>query len=157
VIAAFLLSSVVANAAVDNKPSELTIARIEARLFYEETGRLSDELLHRSKPFSGWNTIIGEGDAEEHADDLLVTVRMEPSGGAAQDQKSVDAPLTLSAYDRRGKLIGQRTYDHLLTSDVGRVSKPLWLPSVGCIGDLRIVAGYNGEQKSAVLTLGCGE
>lgn len=156
-IRAFLLYSVAATAAADNKPAELTIARLEARLFYEETGRLSDELLHRPKPFTGWNTIIGEGDAEEHADDLLITVRMEPSGGAAQDQKSVDATLTLSAYDRSGKLVGQRIYDHLLTSDVGKVSKPLWLPSVGCIGDLRIVARYNGEQKTAAITLGCGE
>ncbi|HEX9963625.1 MAG TPA: hypothetical protein VGB04_01425 [Allosphingosinicella sp.] len=50
-------------------------ARRDDHLFYENTGRLSKDI---SPPveFTGWNTVIGEGSAEDAADDLLVTVEV---------------------------------------------------------------------------------
>lgn len=57
-----------------------TVGAFRMQLFYEDSGRLSKDI---SPPveFTGWNTIIGEGSAEEAASDLLVTVEVRGPPG----------------------------------------------------------------------------
>src|SRR5688572_28996874 len=83
--------------------SMVDLERVEARLYYQHSGRLSDNLLGRDKEFVGWNTIIGEGDAEENADDLLVAVRVR----AHEDEQTIIAgPVTLKVTDFQDKVLG---------------------------------------------------
>lgn len=142
-------------AAVAEPVSDVTLARLEARLFYMESGRLSEDLLGRAPPFNGWNTIIGEGDAEEKADDLLVSARMEVTGGALH--RLVDAPVSIIVRDAKGKLLGSRKWDHFLTSDRGVVVLPLWLNDATCAGELAIEARFQATVKRAKLHMECGE
>lgn len=143
-------------AAVQGQPSPaVSLARLEARLFYMETGRLSEDLLARPKPFDGWNTIIGEGDAEEKADDLLVSARMEVSTG--ERHRLVDAPVSVVVRDAKGKLLGSRRWNHFLTSDRGVVVLPLWVNDATCAGEITIEGRFQSTVKRARLQMHCGE
>ena len=151
--AAVMLASVTANAA--------EIGRIRAHLVYEETGRLSPDIL--SQPdFLAWNTIIGEGSAEEIANDLLVLVEVIGSTGG---EENIDGPLEISVRRGEGLTVGRpsgnanarRRFDSLLTSDQGRVWKALFLPDVGCAGRLEIAATIGRSTRRATLDLVCGD
>jgi hypothetical protein len=134
--------------------SKIEMSDIQARLFYSETARLSDDLLARKKPFVFWNTIIGEGDAEENADDLLVSVTLRAAEG---NEQNVAGPLTIRATDEKGKTLGTRTARNLLTSRRGSTTVGLWLNDVTCAGAVTIQARYADQVKTAVLTMACGE
>ncbi len=138
-------------------PSSISLQRVEARLFYEEIGRLSDDLLARGKPFEGWNTIIGEGGAEEAANDMLVTVRLEANSRATKPQMYVTAPVEVIIRNSRGKTLTSRTWSSFLTSGKGVIVLPLWVRNVGCAGHLAITARYNGASKVGHLDFACGE
>jgi hypothetical protein len=128
--------------------------RVEAHLFYKGTGRLSGDLLNRAEEFAGWNTIIGEGGAEEPADDLVVAARLTSHDGT---EKYVAGPVVLAVRNSKGKIVGSRTWRGVLVSKDGAVVLPLWLNDVGCAGDLRFTARYNGKTKTGHLALDCGE
>lgn len=132
---------------------------IQARLFYSETGRLSDDLLARKKPFVFWNTIIGEGDAEENADDLFVSIALSVGkfGTPEENEQNLDAPLTITATDEKGKVLGLRTARNLLTGRRGSTTVGLWLSDVTCAGAVTIQARYADQVKTAVLKMACGE
>lgn len=138
-------------------PSSIRLDRVEARLFYEETGRLSDDLLNRPEPFVGWNTIIGEGDAEEAANDMLITVRLEADKFGDKPEKYVDSAVEVAVKNAKGKVLGSRKWPSVLTSGKGVAVLPLWVANVGCAGALTITARYNGTAKSGRLELDCGE
>jgi len=139
--------------------SHIEMSGIQARLFYSETGRLSDDLLARKKPFVFWNTIIGEGDAEENADDLLVSVTLSAGkfGAPEENERNVDGPLTIKATDEKGKLLGYRTFKNMLTGVGGSTTLGLWLNDVTCAGTVKVQARFAGQFRSAVLEMYCGE
>jgi hypothetical protein len=132
---------------------------IEVRLFYKETGRLSENIMRSSPAFTFHNTIIGEGDAEEAADDLLVSVTMDAGkfGTAEENQKYVDAPVELIARDASGKVLGRRVHKGVLTSERGSERKVLWLNDVTCAGHVTLTARFGKQTKTAKLIMGCGE
>ena len=136
------------------------IGRIRAHLVYEETGRLSPDIL--SEPgFIAWNTISGEGSAEEIANDLLVMVEVIGSGG----EENIDQPLEIRVRAGEGLTVGRpigspnarRRFDSLLTSEQGRAWKALYLPDVGCAGRLEISATIGRSSRRETIDLVCGE
>ena len=120
------------------------------QLYYENSGRLSKDI---SPPveFSGWNTIIGEGSAEEAAGDLLVTVEVRGPPG-----EFIEQPLTLVAR-AKGKVLAQRKFATLLTTAEGRTWKALWLSDVGCAGRIEVTATIGRAVKKSAISLDCGE
>lgn len=130
-------------------PSEL--GEIRMHLFYEATGRLSRDISPPNE-FSGWNTIIGEGSAEEYADDLLVVVEIRASG-----HHFLETPLRIVARGRNNRIIAQRRFASTLTSGAGRAYRPLWLNGVGCEGRIVVTASYGSRSRSETLSLDCGE
>ncbi len=129
----------------------VTLGEIRMHLFYAETGRLSRDI---SPPaaFTGWNTIIGEGDAEEHAGDLAVVVELRTQG-----EQNIDQPLTIAARNAAGRLLGQRRITGGLSGENGRVYHMLHLADVGCAGAIRVTASFRGQTRSETLNLNCGE
>ncbi len=140
-------------------PSAVQLGEVEVRLFYKSSGRLSDNVLSRREPFVFHNAIIGEGDLEEPADDLLVSVQMTAGRfGAPEDKhRYADAPVELVAVDAAGKILGRRVHDSVLTSLMGTEHKVLWLNDVTCAGEVTITATYAGQRKNATVNMGCGE
>jgi hypothetical protein len=66
----------------------VVLGPLTAQLYYKFSGLLSSDLLSRKPPFSGWNTVIGEGDATEPAEDLLVAARSVRQVGRRHSSKT---------------------------------------------------------------------
>jgi hypothetical protein len=147
-----LLFAVAAAAPVRaDPPQPVAIARIGAQLLYSSSGALSRDIAPPAK-FSGWNTIIGEGDAGGSASDVLVTVTLtSPSA-----QLNVATPLFISARSAAGKVLAQRKVTNLLI-DNGKAFEFLLLPDATCAGKVTITATLGQQTRSATLALDCGE
>lgn len=147
-----MIMSLAALALAAAQPAAGTLGDIRMHLFYQETGRLSPDISPPAS-FSGWNTIIGEGDAEEAADDLVVVVEIRADG-----HHFIDTPLRVVARGGEGnRVLAERRFDDVLTSDAGRAYLPLYLRDVGCAGEIRVTATFGSENRSETLTLDCGE
>ena len=129
------------------------VGRIRAHLVYEETGRLSEDLIARPD-FAAWNTVIGSGEAEEPANDVLVLVEVVAAGGG---EESISTPLEIVARGENGRVLARRRAGDLFTSEEGRVWRPLWLPDSTCEGRMTITATLGRSTRTAELNLGCGE
>jgi hypothetical protein len=127
-----------------------SVGAIRMQLYYENTGRLSRDIAPPAD-FTGWNTVIGEGSAEEAANDLLVTVEVRGAAG-----ENIVQPLTVVARSGR-KVIAQRRFGNLLTTAQGRTWKALWLPDVGCAGPIEVTATIGRSTKKSAISLDCGE
>jgi hypothetical protein len=140
-------------AAQDDAP-QVVLGPLTAQLYYKFSGKLSGDLLTRAEPFSGWNTVVGEGDAEEPAEDLLVVVTVS---SANEQEAFLEDKLELWVTNDKGKTIARRDFEGVLVPYQGSVANPLWLDSVGCAGRLVMHAKLRGEEKHAELRLDCGE
>lgn len=149
--------AVVALAATAHADTPPTIAKIEARYFYKETGRLSEDLLGRTPPIEGWNALIGEGGAEEYTDDILVTVEITTRGDTSDSSVSYEQPVTITATNCAGTILASRRFNGGLTSHRGVERKALWLPDATCAGEITITARLGVQRRSAKLVMGCGE
>ncbi|MBB4858969.1 hypothetical protein HNO88_002295 [Novosphingobium chloroacetimidivorans] len=154
VLAALALGLFASASAAGPPARPVRIGGIEARLFYQTSGKLSDDLLARKEPFVGWNTVIGEGPVDDAASDLLVDVKLTGSG---VDEQSVDDPLEIWVTDKAGKTLAKRTITNLLVPYQGALHNALWLRDVGCAGKLTFHARFRMQVKTAALSLDCGE
>ena len=147
-----MISSLAALALAGNQPAAATLGEIRMHLFYQETGRLSPDISPPAS-FAGWNVGIGEGDAEEAANDLLVVVEMRADG-----EQFVEMPLRVVARGGEGnRILGERRWDSVLTSAGGRSHLPLHLRDVGCAGEIRVTATFGSASRSETLSLECCE
>ena len=144
-----LLAAVAAAASRPVPPSHL--GEIRMHLFHSATGELGPDI---SPPhaFAGWNTVIGEGDSGGAADDMVVVAEVIADG-----EQFIERPLRIVARDRRGHVLGQRSFGAVSTSHQGRAYLPLWLNDVTCAGDVRVTVRYGAETRSETLQLHCGE
>jgi hypothetical protein len=153
------LSAPASTVASPSHSSAVELGPIRAQLFYAFSGRLSDDVLDRKEPFVFWNTIIGEGQADEPADDVLVSVKLDSGkfGTPEENEQNISSPVTLSATDAKGRLIAKRTFTDILTSKTGTVTLPLLLQDVTCSGDVKVKAVFQNQMSSALLSMHCGE
>ena len=145
-----MIALMLAAAAAAQAPSA-EIAEMRMHLFYRAGGRLSDDI-SPPRQFTGWNTLIGEGDAEEPAEDLLVVVQVRSQG-----EQFLETPLHLVAHGRGGRVIAERRFETLLTSGDGATFSPLWLQDVPCEGEIRVTATFGTQRVTETLSLECGE
>src|SRR5687768_11911044 len=138
-IAAFLSALLAAPSA----PAAPSVGAIRMQLFYEETGRLSKDVAPPAD-FTGWNTVIGEGSAEEAANDLLVTVEVRGPPG-----EDIAQPLAVVVRNGKNKIIAQRRFENLLTTVQGRTWKALWLSDVGCAGRIEVTATIGRSTRKS--------
>ncbi|MBV1688021.1 hypothetical protein KRR38_10125 [Novosphingobium sp. G106] len=123
----------------------------QVRLWYEESGRLSEDIAP-PRSITLWNTIIGEGEAEEIANDALFTIHVRTSG-----EQNLAQPLFLSATDKASKILAQRTFKSILTSKDGNAVVPLWVRDIGCAGTVVFAARIGSERQSFSIDFPCGE
>ncbi|MGE3692198.1 MAG: hypothetical protein AB7F98_12555 [Novosphingobium sp.] len=150
-LAAAALGSIALPAMAATPAVTATLANPSVRLWYEGTGRLSDNIAP-PREFPLWNTIIGAGAAEENANDALFTVEVRTRG-----QQNVSQPLALTATDARGKVLASRTLRGVLTSEAGRMTAALWVRDIGCAGAVTFVAQMGTRRQTVRLDFDCGE
>ena len=127
------------------------VGRIRAHLFYEESGRLSLDIAPPSD-FAAFNVVIGEGSAEEPANDLLVAVEL--TGRPAE----AATPLRILVRNARGRVVAQRSIPgSFLGAGQPRLWKAVYLPDVGCAGTLTITATLGRSTRTTSVDLICGE
>jgi hypothetical protein len=124
-------------------PAEL--GDIRMFLLWHGTGQLSEDVSPPSD-FAGWNTTI-------RADDLLITAEVRTRGEQYFDRPA----LTIVARGPRGRILGQRSFRGILTSDAGRAYLPLWLNDVTCAGDIQVTVTYGTQTRTETIALHCGE
>ena len=147
-----MISSLAVLALAAAQPAAGTLGDIRMHLFYQETGRVSPDISPPAS-FTGWNTGIGEGDAEEAANDLLVVVEIRADG-----EQFIETPLHVVARGGEGnRVLAERRWPSVLTSGAGRSYLPLYVRDVGCAGTLRVTATFGRATQSETLTLECGE
>ena len=130
----------------------IDLGALRAYLWYEETGRLSENIAPPVE-FVTWNTIIGEGQAAEIANDILLTAEVLSSGR----EENIDIPMVLEARDSSGRILASRTVDGMLTSSEGKAVKGLWVYDIGCSGEITFSARLGGLSRSVALNFPCGE
>jgi hypothetical protein len=132
----------------------IKLGPITVQLFYKTSGTLSKDIIARKPAFSGWNTGVGEGDAEEPAEDLLVNVTVSNPG---DDGVFLDEKVELWVTDEGGDELARREFKGLLVPYKGKVSNPLWMEDIACAGLLVFHAKFRKQVKTAQVRLDCGE
>lgn len=133
-----------------SEPVNASLGEIRMHLVYQETGRLSPDISPPNS-FAGHNVIIGEGSAEENANDVLVLAEVRANG-----HQSFTGPVAVSARVGR-RTIGSRRFNSMLTSNAGRTYLPLYLQDVGCAGNIQVEVRFGRERRTETLSLHCGE
>jgi hypothetical protein len=129
----------------------MELGSTQVRLWYEESGSLSQDISPPAK-FEAWNMIIGGG-VPEIANDALFTVEVL-SGG---HEGYTNGPLALTARKANGKVLASRNIRSILTSKKGRAVKGLWVPNIGCAGDVTFEAKLGSMRRSVKMSFPCGE
>lgn len=130
-------------------PGNARVAAVEAMLLYEETGTLSENIAGNGY-FTAFNVIIGEGSAQENANDLLIRAVI-----TANEEINLDTPLIISVYDSEGAVLQRRTIDGLL---LGKTTyRTMLLENAGCAGEITIEAKLGTSVKRETLNMICGE
>lgn len=152
-IGAVLMAGLAAGQAVakDGAPVKAEITTIEARFVYEKTGGLSENIAPPST-FHAWNTMIGEGDAKEPANDLVVMVGLKSEPAEA----NLSTPLTITMINDKGRVLARRKIGSMFIKD-GKAMRALFVPDAACLGKVAIKATIGASERIANLRLDCGE
>ena len=127
------------------------IEALRIQLFYERSGTLSANIAPPAS-FNAHNTMIGEGDAKEPANDLIVSAALSIKG----DEANADGPLILAVKGKGGKVLAKRVFKGLFFKG-GKLVKAVFVPDAACAGRLDVEASIGTETKRASLALECGE
>lgn len=149
-----ILSAGLLLAAPASAADGVTLGKLTAQLYYKNSGTLSRDVLNRNPPVSFWNTGAGEGDAQEPAEDMVVSVTLANAG---DDGVFLDETLELWVTNSKGKEIARRNFKGILVPYQGKVSNPLWLQDIQCAGLLVMHAKFRGKETKAQISLDCGE
>jgi hypothetical protein len=136
-------------AAPQVRDSDFRVTDIKAQLLYERSGKLSVDLTG-TPDFAIWNTVIGEGSAEEPADDVLVSAVI-----SGPEERNLTVPLTLTALDAKGKVLASRTMTRILAGKV--YVRSILLKDVGCAGLIRLEARLGASVRREKIEMDCGE
>ena len=145
-----LVTGLLATSATARTGATIRLVSIEAKLLYERTGKLSKNILPPAK-FEGHNTLIGEGDAEEPANDILVTIGLAVDA----DEATSTAPLVIKVTGN-GKTLAQRSLTSILLTK-GHAYRSMLVPDATCAGTLVVEAMLGAQKKTAKVVLACGE
>ena len=134
--------------------AKVSVEHISARLVGGKTGALSRDMLDPAQPFETWNSGIGEGDAHEPSDDILVTVKFKlEKRGEAHDAYT----LRVRDKDRKLGLAAEKTDVSPRFLDDLEASASVMVYDRPC-GDMVIeVLVKNKVFGTVPLAMNCGE
>jgi len=124
-------------------PVASELGELRAYLISNRTGQFSEDI---SPPDSGghWNRVL-EGD------DIVIMQEVRTSG-----HQYLERPLRIVARVGR-RILAQRTYRGILTTDEGRAWQHLVVPDSTCAGDIQVTVTYGAQTLTETLQMRCGE
>jgi hypothetical protein len=130
-------------AAQAQAPAAAELGQLRAYILSNRTGQFSEDI---SPPDSGghWNRVL-EGD------DIVIMQEIRTSG-----EQYLERPLRIVARVGR-RILAQRTYRGILTTDEGRAWQPLIVPDSTCAGDIQVTVTYGTQILTETLQMRCGE
>lgn len=137
--------------------AQVAVVEIKAQLFLERSGALSDNLVGANKVLR--NTVIGEGDAGEPAESVLLTLVFSGKKNSVSSNKIARdlATLTVRQQARTGeRILLKRAFGGFLFGETGRISKAVLLDNATC-APLEIEVKVGRAAKTAKLDFSCGE
>lgn len=131
------------------------ITAIRAQLFYDNTGKFSEDVL-AAKGFALWNTIIGAGDAAAPSNSTFVTVEITGKNLPVGSTK-----IEITATGNKNKLLQKKLVDVEIYDEHTKFFAPLWLYNTGC-EKIKISAHLLGKGIPATvftktIPFACGE
>lgn len=153
---AFLALGAAPVAAQQSGPG-ISVQDIKVQLFLERTGTLSETLVGSKKTF--FNTPLGEGDAGEPSESVLVTLTFEgPKNSRASDKLARDlAAVKVTQTLKTGqKILLNRAFMGILFGETGVAHKAFMLDTATC-APLLIEARVGKSRKTAKVDFRCGE
>ena len=130
---------------------------LKMQLFLERTGRLSDNIVGSKKTFH--NTILGEGDAGEPADAVLVTLVFQGGKNSmGSDKLARDmAQVKVTQMAKTGnKILLNRVYGGFIFGENGLAHKAFLIDNATC-APLEVDAKIGKTRKVAKIDFKCGE
>lgn len=130
---------------------------LKVQMFLERSGTFSENIVGSKKTFH--NTILGEGDAGEPADALLVTLvfqgqkNSKGSDKLARDMAQVKVTQTTKAGN---KILLNRVYGGFVFGDTGMAHKAFLVDNATC-APIEIEAKIGKSRKVAKIEFRCGE
>lgn len=124
-------------------PVASELGDLRAYLLSNRTGQFSEDL---SPPASGghWNRVL-EGD------DIVIVQEVRTTG-----EQYIERPLRIVARVG-GRVLAQRTFASILTTDEGRAYQHLFIPDSTCAGDIQVTVTYGTQRLTETLQMRCGE
>lgn len=137
-----------------------SLGAIRAQLWYPNSGRLSKDIL-ADKNFVLWNTIIGEGSAEEQSLHTLVTVEVVGQPGDDSLKRTVEVVCELTKpFGKQKRLIARRVEAPQNMGKAGRWLIPVWIVDHPAV-PVKITATLKGQgapiRKTAIINYAGGE
>ncbi|HTU09986.1 MAG TPA: hypothetical protein VMG08_03720 [Allosphingosinicella sp.] len=126
-------------------PAASELGEVRMHLFSNRTGGLSNDISEPDSGFAGFNTLF-------EADDLVVVAEVRTTG-----EQFIERPLRIVVRGPRNRILGQRTFRAILTSDAGRAYLPLYLNDITCAGAIQVIVTYGAQTRTERLNLLCGE
>jgi hypothetical protein len=137
--------------------AQVAVEDIRIQLFLERSGKLSDNIVGSKKSFH--NTVIGEGDAGEPAESVLVTLLITgPKNAKSSDKIARDlASVTVTQTSKQGpKVLLRRAYGGFLFGEDGKAHKAFMLDNATC-APLEVDVKLGRSRKTAKIEFTCGE
>ena len=135
----------------------IAVKDIAIQLFLERSGKLSGNIAGSKKTFH--NTVIGEGDAGEPADSLLVTITFEGTRNSRGSDKVASALAQVKATQsaRQGKkILLNKAYGGMLFGEDGLSHKAFMVDAATC-APIEIEAKIGRSIRTASVEFSCGE
>ncbi len=154
VLAAFLACI---SAPVMAQTSGIVIQDVKMQLFLERTGTLSENIVGVKKTF--FNTVLGQGDAGEPADAVLVTLIFQgPKNSKGSDKIARDlAQVKVTQHAKTGpRTLLNRVYGGFLFGENGLAHKAFLIDNATC-SPLEIEAKLGRSRKQVKIDFKCDE
>lgn len=144
-----------APAAEDATSGPISVQDVKVQLFLERSGTLSESIVGSKKKF--FNTVIGQGDAGEPADAVMVTLvfqgtkNTKGSDKLARDLAQVKVTQTTKAGNR---ILLNRVYGGFLFGESGLAHKAFILDNATC-APLEVEAKIGKTRKLVKIDFDC--
>jgi hypothetical protein len=151
------LTLIASGALIIPASAQVAVEDIRMQLFLERSGKLSDNIVGTKKNFR--NTVIGEGDAGEPAEAILVTLLITgPKNAKSSDKIARDlASVTVTQASKQGpKVLLRRAYGGFLFGEDGKAHKAFMLDNATC-APLEVDVKLGRSRKTAKIDFTCGE